>query len=177
MAKPVMSFINIEIKAKTTNTERIREYLLQNGAEHKGTDFQTDTYFNSHQGRLKLREGNIENNLIYYEREDKAGPKQSNFSLLQVPDAAALKSMLAAAIGIKITVEKKREIYFINNVKFHLDSLDRLGEFVEIEASNKYADLPPEELKAQCEFYVTAFGIAQEDLLTVSYSDLLLQQV
>ena len=89
-----MSFINIEIKARTSNAAGIRKWLLENKAEYKGTDFQTDTYFNTVKGRLKLREGNIENNLIYYERENKAGPKQSNFSLVAVPDAVTLKAIL-----------------------------------------------------------------------------------
>ncbi len=170
-----MSFINIEIKARTSKTDGIRKYLLDNKAEYKGTDFQTDTYFNTTKGRLKLREGNIENNLIYYERENKAGPKQSNFSLVAVPDAATLKSILTAATGIKVVVEKQREIYFIGNIKFHLDTLAQLGSFVEIEASNKYAPLSVEELKAQCDFYLQAFGIAAGDLITVSYSDMLLE--
>ena len=156
-----MSFINIEIKASTSNAAGIRQYLLDNKAECKGTDLQTDTYFNTVKGRLKLREGNIENNLIYYERENKAGPKQSNFSLVAVPDAATLKAILTAASGIKVVVVKQREIYFIGNVKFHLDTLEQLGSFVEIEASNKYAPLSVEELKAQCDFYLQAFGIAE----------------
>ena len=63
-------------------------------------------------GRLKLRQGNIENNLIYYERENQAGPKQSDFSLLEIEDPEALKAMLTAAIGIKIVVKKQREILF-----------------------------------------------------------------
>jgi predicted adenylyl cyclase CyaB len=171
-----MSFINIEIKASTGRVDAIRQYLVENKAAFKGTDFQTDTYFNTSKGRLKLREGNIENNLIYYERENKAGPKQSNFSLVAIPDAKALKEILAAATGIKVVVEKKREIYFIGNVKFHLDTLEQLGSFVEIEASNKYAPLSTGALKAQCDFYVQAFGIAEEDLITISYSDMLLEQ-
>ena len=60
--------LNIEIKAKTNHSEFIRGYLQANKAEFKGTDFQADTYFNVPNGRLKLREGNIENNLIHYER-------------------------------------------------------------------------------------------------------------
>jgi adenylate cyclase class IV len=71
--------LNIEIKAKTSDLEFIRDYLKTNKAEFKGTDFQVDTYFNVSHGRLKLREGNIENNLIYYERQDIAGAKESNW--------------------------------------------------------------------------------------------------
>ncbi|MEP6746488.1 MAG: class IV adenylate cyclase [Bacteroidota bacterium] len=171
-----MSFINIEIKARTNKAAEIRKHLLDNHAEYKGTDFQTDTYFNTLKGRLKLRQGNIENNLIYYEREDQAGPKQSTFSLLQVTDPEALKSILAAAAGIKITVEKQREIYFIGNIKFHLDTLAQLGNFVEIEASNKYAPLSVEELNEQCNFYMREFGIEEIDLINISYSDMLLER-
>ena len=154
-----MSFINIEIKARTSKAAEIRKYLLANNAECRGTDFQTDTYFNTVKGRLKLRQGNIENNLIYYERQNQAGPKQSDFSLVEVADAVGLKEMLTAAVGIKVAVEKQREIFFIDNVKFHLDTLEQLGNFVEIEASNKYAPLSPEQLKEQCNFYMQQFAI------------------
>ena len=104
-----MSFINIEIKARTSQAGVIRAYLLANNAVFKGTDWQTDTYFNTVRGRLKLRQGNIENNLIYYERKDQAGPKQSDFSLVEIADANALKEILVAAIGLKIAVQKQRE--------------------------------------------------------------------
>ena len=169
-----MSFINIEIKARTSSTAAIREYLISHGAEQRGTDLQTDTYFNTRKGRLKLRQGKIENNLIYYERGESNGPRQSNFSLMEVKDPENLKAILSAASGIKIVVEKKREIYFIANVKFHLDELARLGNFVEIEASNRYAPLSVEKLREQCNFYMKEFGIRQADLLQGSYSDMLM---
>jgi adenylate cyclase class 2 len=169
-----MSYINIEIKARTSRTSAIREYLISHGAEQRGTDWQTDTYFNTRKGRLKLREGKIENNLIYYERGESNGPRQSNFNLMEVKDPEVLKSMLSAASGVKIVVEKKREIYFIGNVKFHLDELARLGNFVEIEASNRYAPLSTEKLREQCNFYMKEFGIQQSDLLQGYYSDMLM---
>ncbi len=169
-----MLFVNIEIKARTTRSAEIRQYLLDHHADYKGTDHQVDTYFHSKKGRLKLRQGNIETNLIYYERNNQAGPKQSDFSLVKVTDADALKAMLAAAMGVKVTVTKKREIFFIENVKFHLDILDELGGFVEIEASNRYAPLSNGHLNEQCDFYMREFGIKKEDLINVSYSDMLL---
>jgi len=181
-----MSFINVEIKARLTldintdNTGRarfIREYLQDNNAEFRGTDQQTDTYFNVPNGRLKLREGNIENNLIYYERTNKAGPKNSFFKLVKVEDTAGLKETLAQSVGIKVVVQKKREIYYIGNVKFHIDEVPGLGAFVEIEAGNLLADLSPEQLKEQCDHYMAAFGIQPEELVSVSYSDLLLDTV
>lgn len=167
-----MSYINIEIKARTAQPDLVRQYLLNAGADFRGKDEQTDTYFNVPNGRLKLRQGNIENNLIWYSREDQEGPKQSNFKLVPVPDSSTLKDVLVHALGIKTVVNKIREIYYIGNIKFHIDELEGLGSFVEIEAGNKLADVPVEKLYEQCRFYMKEFGIADEDLLTHSYSDM-----
>jgi adenylate cyclase, class 2 len=168
-----MSHINIEIKAHCPKPERVRDFLIAHNAEAKGIDRQTDTYFHVPNGRLKLREGNIENNLIFYQRPDQSGPKKSDFILTPVTDAAALKASLTAALGVKVVVEKQREIYFIENVKFHIDHIAGLGDFVEIEASNKANDLPVERLEEQCNFYLQAFGIEENHLCTHSYSDML----
>ena len=168
-----MLFLNVEIKAKCSNPSFIRQYLLSGNADFKGTDEQTDTYFNVPNGRLKLREGNIENNLIFYERSDQAGPKDSHFYLVKVDDTKGLKEVLAKSNGIKVVVQKKREIYYINNVKFHIDEVPGLGTFVEIEAGNKLADLSQQQLREQCDFYVKEFQIKEGDLVEVSYSDML----
>ncbi|MBI5858794.1 MAG: class IV adenylate cyclase [Sphingobacteriales bacterium] len=171
-----MAFLNVEIKAKCNDASFIRNYLLTHGADFKGTDEQTDTYFNVLNGRLKLREGNIENNLIWYERTNQAGPKKSHFNLVKVEDAKGLKNALANANGVKVVVKKRREIYYIGNVKFHIDEVPGLGSFVEIEAGNRLADLLPEELKKQCDFYLKELGIKEEDLVEVSYCDMLLEK-
>jgi adenylate cyclase, class 2 len=168
-----MPLLNVEIKARYNDPDFIRRYLLEDGADFKGVDHQTDTYFNVQHGRLKLRQGSIENNLIYYERHNQSGPKNSHFQLVAVPDAETLKEILTASLGIKVIVQKKREIYFIGNVKFHIDEVPGLGSFAEIEASNKYADLPQETLQEQCDFYMRELKINDEDLISVSYSDLL----
>ena len=172
-----MAFLNVEIKAKCSDATFIRNYLLANGATFKGTDKQTDTYFKVPNGRLKLREGNIENNLIYYERNNQAGPKQSHFQLVKIEDAKGLKEVLTQSNGIKVVVEKSREIYYISNVKFHIDEVPQLGSFVEIEAGNILADLSKEELQEQCDYYLKEFGIKAEDLMEVSYSDMLLEKI
>jgi predicted adenylyl cyclase CyaB len=169
-----MAHLNIEIKARCSDPHFIRQCLVDHQAEFRGTDHQTDTYFNVANGRLKLREGNIENNLIFYERENKPGSKESNFQLVNVPDAASVKEVLERSLGIKTVVEKKREIYFIENVKFHIDEVKGLGSFVEIEASDLYADVSKEELQKQCDFYLGEFKIRNKDLVDVSYSDMLI---
>jgi adenylate cyclase class 2 len=172
-----MPFLNVEIKARCNDPESIRNYLLNHKAELKGTDEQTDTYFNVPNGRLKLREGNIENNLIFYERNNQAGPKSSHFNLVKVEDAKGLKEVLTKSMGVKVVVKKKREIYYIKNVKFHIDEVPGLGAFVEIEAGNILADLSATQLKEQCDHYMKELGINETDLVEISYSDLLLEKV
>ena len=172
-----MPHLNVEIKAFCSNAEFIRKWLLEHKAEFRGTDHQTDTYFNTIQGRLKLREGNIENNLIFYERENQQGPKHSKFSLVKVNDPTALKEVLIKSLGVKIIVQKKREIYFIGNVKFHVDEVQGLGSFVEIEAGNLHAAISAERLGEQCDYYLKEFGIKKEDLVAVSYSDMVMATV
>ncbi len=168
-----MPFLNVEIKARCHDPERVRRYLQDHDADFKGLDEQTDTYFDVPKGRLKLREGIIENNLIFYERDDQHGPKKSRFHLVRIEDAKGLKEVLAKSNGIKTIVKKKREIYYIGNVKFHIDDVPGLGSFAEIEAGNVFADISQDELHQQCDFYMTELGIRKEDLIEISYSDML----
>ncbi len=170
-----MNHINIEIKAKCFHPENVEAFLLSNGARFIGLDHQKDTYFTVPAGRLKLRQGNIENSLIFYNRPDQEGPKQSDFSLSKVTDGAATEQLLEKALGIKVVVEKNRKIFFIDNVKFHLDEVPGLGSFVEIEAGNlSDPSKTIDDLKAQCDFYMQAFEVADADLIHHSYSDMLL---
>jgi len=85
-----------------------------------------------------------------------------------------LKEILTKALGILVVVDKKREIYFIDNVKFHIDIVENLGTFVEIEAIDNDGDIGKEKLLEQCQLYLDMFNIPQKDLISVSYSDLLL---
>jgi len=169
-----MPHINIEIKARTAERERIRDILKSKNADFIGTDHQVDTYFKVGSGRLKLREGNIENHLIYYEREDIRGPKKSSVTLYKNNAGSNLKEILIKSLGVLAVIDKRREIYFIENVKFHLDNVSRLGTFVEIEAIDKTGTIGNEKLLEQCNFYLNLFRIPEEDLMAVSYCDLLM---
>ena len=171
-----MEHINIEIKARSKDHGPVRQILESKQAEFKGLDHQIDTYFNVNSGRLKLREGNIENFLIHYDRENKPGPKQSSIILYKSDPQSSLKELLTKALGVLTVVDKQREIYFIDNVKFHLDTVKNLGTFVEIEAIDKTGEIGREKLLEQCQAYLDLFGIEAPDLISVSYSDLLLEQ-
>ncbi|MDR8392001.1 class IV adenylate cyclase [Aliifodinibius sp. S!AR15-10] len=168
-----MNILNIEIKARCPNPDRIRQILKEREAEFKGTDRQVDTYFEVPEGRLKLREGTIENNLIYYEREDTPDAKSSHIELVSFEDTSGIKSLLTAALPVKVVVDKKREIYFINNVKFHIDEVKSLGSFVEVEAIDRNQNIGKVTLEQQCNFYRKLFNITDDDLVANSYSDML----
>ncbi|MCP4724418.1 MAG: class IV adenylate cyclase, partial [bacterium] len=140
----------------------------------KGIDKQTDTYFDVKKGRLKLREGNIESNLIYYNRENTAGPKKSDVILYPVGDGSSLKDILTETIGILTVVDKQREIYFIENVKFHIDIVKGLGSFIEIEAIDLEGNIGLDTLREQCDKYMEMFEVNAGDLIDCSYSDMIL---
>lgn len=166
--------INVEIKARCRDPGRIRDILNALHARFVGTDHQTDTYFDVPNGRLKLREGTIENALIYYEREDCSGPKHSDVAPFKTQPHSSLKEVLSSSIDIKIVVSKRREIYFRDNVKFHIDSVDGLGAFIEIEAIDETGTLGEAKLLEQCRYYLDLFKIDENDLVSTSYSDLLM---
>lgn len=166
--------INFEFKAATDKLEYLENKLLELSPKFIGEDHQIETYFNTQIGRLKLREGNIENSLIHYVREDVADAKQSDVLLSNHQPNKSLKEILTKSNGVKVIVDKIRKIYFIENVKFHFDVVKNLGTFVEVEAIDKDGSIGLEKLKEQCKFYASLFEIKQADYINVSYSDLLL---
>jgi len=168
-----MPHLNVEMKARVLDSNRIRVLILQKNAKFQGTDHQIDTYFKTNTGRLKLREGNIENNLIYYEREDKPGMKESKVILSKTAPDKAIKQILEKVLGILVVVDKTREIYWIDNIKFHIDKVVGLGNFIEIEAIDLEGNIGKEKLTEQCKKYMDLFEIPEEDLVSCSYSDLL----
>lgn len=165
--------INFEFKARHSDIAEAEKALLYRSPRFAGEDHQVDTYFNVPNGRLKLREGTIEQALIFYERTDTAAAKQSNVILYQ-PCGAALKQALVASLGIKTVVDKRRRIYFLDNVKFHFDTVEDLGQFVEVEAIDKDGSIGLEKLTAQCREFQALLGVRDEDFLAGSYSDMLL---
>jgi len=171
-----MKHLNIEIKAKCDDHEKIRQILKSRNADFKGIKHQIDTYFKVNNGRLKLREDNAENFLVFYEREDKAGPKQSDVILFKSDLDSSLKEILLKSLGVLVVVDKQREIYSLENVKFHIDIVKNLGTFMEIEAIDSDGSLGKEKLLEQCQNYLNLFGILKSDLISVSYSDLLLKK-
>jgi predicted adenylyl cyclase CyaB len=170
----MMKVINVEIKAMCIDLERIRRILLKKQANFIGKDHQVDTYFRTCSGRLKLREGTIENNLIWYQRPDQEGPKTSRCILYKTEKGTILKDILEQSLGLMVVVDKEREIYFIENIKIHLDRVKGLGTFLEIEAQSEADGLAEETLNRQCRQLMDEFGVRTDDLVSDSYSDLIM---
>lgn len=173
-----MRKVNVEIKAECLNLNVVRSLLLERNAIFSGKDCQIDTYFNTATGRLKLREGDIENYLVYYNRGDRKEPKESGVVLHSTTkgNTASLKETLAESLGIMCVVEKVREIYFIGNIKFHLDTLENLGTFIEIEAQSDAEGADVSALRRQVEEYKAYLCIEDKDLVSGSYSDMLMEK-
>lgn len=164
--------LNVEIKARCPDPEDARHRLLRSGARYVGLDEQRDTYFRVQQGRLKLREGRIENALIFYRRADGAAPKESDVLLFRLSTTAELREVLTAALKVDVVVQKSRHIYFIDNVKVHVDRVHGLGEFVEVEAIDKEGGAEKAALRRQCERVMEFLGVRPEHLVAGSYSDM-----
>lgn len=171
-----MNTKNIEFKARVPELESFEESLKTLNPLFIGVDHQIDTYFNVAHGRLKLREGHIENALIQYNRADTADAKLSDIILYHHKPNPALKAILQLQLGVKAVVDKKRRIYFINHVKFHFDEVKDLGTFLEVEVIDKDGSLQIEDMKKECDYYFNFFKLTPQHLVDRSYSDLILEQ-
>lgn len=165
---------NFEFKARCKDLAETEALLQKMSPLYVGEDHQVDTYFNVPNGRMKLREGSIEQALIFYQRTNTADAKQSNVILYQHSPDASLKNLLTQALGVKAVVDKKRKIYFVNNVKFHFDKVAELGTFVEVEAIDKDGSVGLQTLKDQCDHFRQLLGVHESDFIAESYSDMLL---
>jgi len=175
---------NVEIKARCSNPQFVLDWLkAEPGIEFVGDDHQIDTYFDVEEGRLKMREGNVENALVFYRRPDQGGPKVSSVFLHHFTPGPGVriqtntvKEILKQAIGEKVVVDKQRKIFWhaTQGVKFHVDEVVGLGSFVEIEVIDPTGEVPEKEMQAVCQDYMDIFQVMPEDLLSCSYSDLLL---
>jgi len=162
----------VELKARYEDLGKARALL--SGAERLGTFVQVDTYFSLGERRLKLRavDGAKEGQLVYYERPDTSGVKESRVLLASVPDAATVREILLQVLPMKAEVRKTREVYRLQGVEVHLDVVTGLGKFLEFEKILS-DESEQEEGQKQLETLRLYFQIHEEDLMASSYSDLL----
>jgi len=165
----------MELKAKVHDLEVVRRRLSHLGARLVGTFRQIDVYFNVLEGRLKLREVDGKNNaeLIYYERDNTAGPKRSKVVILKIQDPKVFKNLLKRLLKTTAIVEKVREIYRYQGTQIHLDTVEKLGNFVEFERKMPAGELVAKRNQRILEKLMEKLGINPNTLEKLSYSDLI----
>ena len=162
---------NVELKATDPDPERSLRIALELGAEDRGVLVQRDTYFRVRDGRLKLREetpgGAV---LIQYARDDRPEARESRYRITPVEDPATLETSLAEALGTLAVVEKERRLLLWEGVRIHLDTVQGLGSFLELEGvAPEGSDLSGEHDRvAQLS---EALGLDDSRIVADSYSD------
>jgi len=164
---------NVEIKAKLRDREAV-ETLVRERADH-GPELivQEDVFFPSATGRLKLRRFSEDRGeLIFYRRLDTEGPVQSDFFKAPTADPAAMVAAMKAALGEIGTVRKRRTLYLVGQTRIHLDEVDGLGDWIELEVVLEPGQSSDDGARIAREL-MAALGIKEADLEARAYIDLL----
>jgi predicted adenylyl cyclase CyaB len=164
---------NVEIKARVEDVVAFERRVAEVADGPPETIEQCDTFLTTSRGRLKLREfrdGSGE--LIQYERRDGAGPETSEYSIARTPEAEALKGVLARALGVRGTVRKRRRLYMRGQTRIHLDRVEGLGSFMELEVVLNEHQTPADG-RAIAEDLMQALGVESHHLVEAAYVDLL----
>lgn len=164
---------NIEIKARVSDRaalEHRTRLIADSGPE---AIFQDDTFFACPSGRLKLRDfGNGHGELIFYQRADESGPKPSHYRIAPTDDPESLRQLLLEAYGSPGRVVKRRTLYLVGRTRIHLDRVEGLGDFMELEVVLG-EDETPEQGLAEAQRLMTELGIEHGSLVEGAYLDLL----
>ncbi|XP_042259942.1 uncharacterized protein LOC121891205 isoform X1 [Thunnus maccoyii] len=166
---------NVEIKAKVSDPTRFAEKAAKLSQSEGTIIRQHDTFFNCSQGRLKLRDlMNGSGQLIFYERPDTDGPKLSRYSISPTSDPPSLQVVLSDALGVKGEVRKERRLFLIGQTRVHLDTVEGLGHYMELEVVMR-PEQTVEEGQQVAEHLMEQLGVSKESLVTGAYMDLLLK--
>jgi adenylate cyclase class IV len=163
---------NLEIKATTESLAPTRRRLrVLPGAGRHAVLRQTDWYFRVPSGRLKLRVagGGRSGEVIAYLRPDRTAARTSEFQRLPTTDAAGTRKLLERMLGADGCVRKRREVWLYKNARIHLDTVEGLGRFIEIEVVVTQG-LP--QARALMKQLCDAIGIGPADLIGGSYGEL-----
>jgi len=170
-----MVSMNVELKARNADPGATAARCRALGAEDRGVLSQRDTYFAGRRGRLKLREeGEDGSRLIAYRRPDATDPAESAYVLAPTSTPEPLREALDAALGTVVAVVKRRHLFIWENVRIHLDEVEGLGSFLELEALVGSAEDDLGAAQAKVARLRTELAIDDDDLVSVGYADMLL---
>jgi predicted adenylyl cyclase CyaB len=164
---------NIEIKARVRNFADLARRAEELSNTPAQLIPQEDTFFNTARGRLKLRQLSPDlGQLVYYERKDASGPKRSDYLLAETADPSSLKAALTAALGVRGVIRKKRTLYLAGQTRIHLDEVEGLGNFMELEVVLR-PDQSDAEGQAIASDLMERLGVQEQDLIEGAYMDIL----
>lgn len=165
---------NVEIKAAVADLAAIEQRVRALADKGPVVLEQEDTFFVCRRGRLKLRRfgGSEQAELIYYERPASTGPKESMYLVHRTTEPIRLCTVLAASLGIRGVVRKSRTLYIIGPTRVHLDRVEGLGQYVELEVVRKPGETTAEGV-AIANDLMDKLGISRDALLDKAYIDLL----
>lgn len=164
---------NIEIKARVDDFETLKARAESLSDQPLTILPQEDTFFNTEKGRLKLRiQAPDHGYLIYYERPDQEGPKRSDYHLAGTHDPESLKKTLSLAYGIRGVVKKIRYLYMVGQTRIHLDEVEGLGHFMELEVVMREGQSDAEG-QAIAEDLMRRLEVREDALIEGAYMDLL----
>lgn len=164
---------NVEIKARVDDMEKIRQLAANAADRGPETITQRDTFFEVDVGRLKLRElSDSDAELIYYRRPDSPWPKESQYERTPVSNAPALLDLFTKRLGVLGCVRKKRLVYWVGRTRIHLDEVEGLGNFLELEVVLKEQE-PFEAGAREAEMLMDRLEIDAATLVSDAYIDLL----
>jgi predicted adenylyl cyclase CyaB len=163
---------NIEIKAAVTDWEATSRAAARLADGPPQLLRQEDHFYRTARGRLKLRSVNDRAELIYYERPDVSGPKQSQYLVLSIPELQTAHRLLELVHGCRGVVRKERWLYLRGQTRIHLDRVENLGDFIELEVVLR-DDQSAADGEAIAHRMMAELGIAQGELVEGAYIDLL----
>lgn len=164
---------NVKIKARVLDFDAVYESARMVSGGLPELIQQEDVFFHTDQGRLKLRLLTpSRGELIYYERDDTAGPKTSSYQIAETDKPDALRSVLEKAIGEKQMVRKQRWLFRVGRTRIHLDRVEGLGDFMELEVVLDVAE-PAQAGETEARELMSQLGIDPEMLVQGAYADLL----
>lgn len=165
---------NVEIKARLSHRAPIEARATALAQEGPILIVQEDIFFQVPQGRLKLRILSEEQGeLIYYERPDDKGPKESRFLRSETGDPRGLQDLLRQAYGVRGVVRKQRTLYWIGQTRLHLDRVEELGEFIELEVVLQDDQSAADGARIAHQL-MDALGVQEADLIDKAYIDMLM---
>ena len=164
---------NIEIKARVVDRDALIERSALLAASPRVDIEQDDTFFRCSAGRLKLRTLREDlGELIFYQRPDDTGPRASFYTATTTRDPDGLRETLTLAYGSAGRVRKHRVLFLAGRTRIHLDRVEDLGDFIELEVA---IDDPTDTDAAtnEAESIMAALGIEPTQLVSTAYVDLL----